>query len=144
MLKFLYKILCLITILFLIVAISIACMGFRIGIVKSSSMAPQIAYGSMVVWASPSEVKCGDIVAYKYNANIEVHRVVEIDNDILVTRGDSEHGVEREVSKDKILGKVVFYSYFGGVLIDILKFCLPICIFFAIFMKIFWKKILTN
>ncbi|MBR2289747.1 MAG: hypothetical protein IJ867_03905 [Clostridia bacterium] len=58
--------------------------------------------------------KNGDIVTYLENDYLVTHRIVEKDDDRLITKGDSNNEVDREINEDKVLGKVIFHSLVLG------------------------------
>ena len=82
--------------------------SFAIG---SGSMLPNINIGDVVVVEKNKNIKENDIIAYKYNNVIIVHRVVKIEqveNDIYYyTKGDANESIDNYiVYSDKIIGVV--------------------------------------
>ena len=85
------------------------------------SMHPTIRDGASitVVPVSPADVRRGDIIFYRCNGNVFVHRVVTVneqeDNGLLFTvRGDALGAPDESVESHQILGKVVSVGQSGN------------------------------
>ena len=74
--------------------------------VKGFSMYPLLRPGQRVVLdLQPTEFKKGDIVAFFVSPELVVlHRVLAIDGDTLICKGDSNSFVDAPVAKDTIYG----------------------------------------
>lgn len=79
---------------------------------KGYSMYPTIKPGYTVyieAHSNPEEVNCGDIIAWKHDENVILHRVVhtyESNNTIyLLTRGDGSLNYDQPVQYNQIIGK---------------------------------------
>tara|TARA_Y100000310_G_C20659686_1_gene804012 strand:+ start:1225 stop:1842 length:618 start_codon:yes stop_codon:yes gene_type:complete len=76
-----------------------------------------------VVGANPEKIKKGDVIIFQTGSgNPIIHRVVSVNGEDVVfsTLGDNndgQHGFEKNISEEKILGKAVFKiaPYFGWV-----------------------------
>ena len=67
---------------------------YDICLVRSESMKPAINMGDMVITGPPGgllsgEVKPGAIVTYQWGEELVTHRVLSVDGETLVTRGDA-------------------------------------------------------
>lgn len=86
--------------------------GFVVGDVTGRSMYPFLMQGKhrvIITTVNPSEIKKYDVVLYKdSNKKYILHRVIDIDNDILLIRGDNTLVIER-VKKSNILGILTSY-----------------------------------
>ena len=90
--------------------------------VRSGSMQPSINVGDMIVTGPPAgplngDIKPGTIVTYAYNKGLVTHRVVAVNGDNLVTKGDYlEEPDPKLVSMSKIKGVYLFkVPYIGYV-----------------------------
>lgn len=81
--------------------------GFTIFEVASGSMAPSINVGDIVVVKFTKDIKKDDIITYKENNYFITHRVIKVDNDKIVAKGDYNDSIDKEVSINDVLGKVV-------------------------------------
>ena len=69
--------------------------GYNLYVVNSGSMKPAINLGDLVI-AGPigavSGIKHGDIITYELGKNLITHRVISIEGNNLITKGDAIMG----------------------------------------------------
>lgn len=106
--------------------------NYKIYFVTSGSMEPTIATGSMVVSLPQDTYNVGDVITYK---NIDstradettTHRIVELildksGNRSYITKGDANNSNDdRQLSQDRIIGRMVFSIPLIGYLIGYIK-----------------------
>jgi len=82
--------------------------GYTFFEVVSGSMSPTINVHDLIIVKIDNEVKEDDIVTfYKDNAFI-THRVIEYkSDDNILTKGDANNTIDKSISKNEVLGKVV-------------------------------------
>ena len=74
----------------------------------TGSMAPTIEIGDIVfVKIGNDDVKEQDIVTYKKDGKFITHRIIKIDGENIITKGDNNNTADKEITKDVIVGKVV-------------------------------------
>jgi signal peptidase len=104
--------------------------NFRILTVISGSMEPAIKVGSVVVVKPAADYNVGDVVTFgKFgrNSNPITHRITEVilsesGGKLFRTKGDANNGPDQDsISKDKILGKVLFSIPYLGYAVDFAK-----------------------
>lgn len=97
------------------------------------------------------ELKIYDIISYINEDNINIiHRIIEIDNDVIITRGDSNNASDEPITFDQVvgvytnvkipkLGLIVFFlqSYFGIL-------CIIAIYYLLIIYSIIYSKISTK
>lgn len=97
------------------------------------------------------ELKIYDIISYINEDNINIiHRIIEIDNDVIITRGDSNNASDGPITFDQVvgvytnvkipkLGLIVFFlqSYFGIL-------CIIAVYYLLIIYSIIYSKISTK
>lgn len=81
--------------------------------VASGSMEPKISKGDVVVDKGFNNLAIGDILAYKYNGKIVVHRIYKIieadDEYFIYTKGDANNSYDKyKITKDMFIGIVKF------------------------------------
>ena len=92
-------------------------LGFGIANVLSGSMEPTFSKGSLLIVKEGKEIKLGDIVVYQSNSNLIVHRVIEINDDQITTKGDANNANDEPFNKEMIKGIVVCsIPYLGSFL----------------------------
>lgn len=78
--------------------------------VSSQSMWPTLRKGDMILLRGvdgPEDLEVGDIVAFQHEKGITVHRVLEIDGDLITTQGDGNPVEDKPIQFDRVVGRVV-------------------------------------
>jgi len=109
----------LVIVLVLLFSISLF-LGYRFLVISSSSMTPTLKVGDLVITEQTDDVGEGDVIAFMLKDKIVVHRIVKIDTSlsraIYYTKGDALDTMDPwELSKENILGKVVFIVPYMGM-----------------------------
>ena len=110
--------------------------GFKPYIIISGSMEPTIkTYGFILVEkVDMSDIKEGDIVSFRYNKTNICHRVAEVTDKGLVTKGDNNKATDSFLTtQDNFNGKVIYYNNF---IADYIKFYEKYGIFVAVILPI--------
>lgn len=76
--------------------------------VVTGSMSGTIEIGDGIIVKLTSEIKENDIIVYKKADNLITHRLIKIEEDRLITKGDANNVQDDPITKDMILGKVIF------------------------------------
>lgn len=91
----------------------------KITAVTGHSMEPNLpdgSYGLLVKVHDPHSIKVGDVVVFTYPINDEpvnvIHRVIEIDHDVMVTKGDNNPAEDYSQTtiydaKYKLVGRIL-------------------------------------
>ncbi len=84
--------------------------GYGFGIVMSGSMKPNLPTGSFIVIKEQSEYNIDDFLTYKhYSGKSVTHRLIKIENDQLITKGDVNLSSDPPITIDDVYGKVIFH-----------------------------------
>ncbi len=78
--------------------------------VSSQSMWPALKKGDLIFLQGvdkPEDLRLGDIIAFEHPKGITVHRIVEIDGDVITTRGDANPVDDRRIQFDQVVGRVL-------------------------------------
>ena len=91
--------------------------------VVSGSMEPKFKIGDVIIIDTKiSKFKEKDIITFKdVNGAFVTHRIIEIKDDLTVTKGDANNTIDEPISKDMIIGKYVYKIEGVGALIKSLK-----------------------
>lgn len=83
--------------------------GYAILDVVSGSMEPTIHVGDMIIINTKDDIyEIDDIVTfYDIEGSFVTHRIVSIDEEKMITKGDNNNTEDEEVSTNKIVGKYV-------------------------------------
>ncbi|MFC1615458.1 signal peptidase I [Patescibacteria group bacterium] len=103
--------------------------NYKIMIVQSGSMEPEIKTGSIVIAKPVSEYKIGDIITFGKNTRTETpttHRIHDIrvheGNPIYITKGDANNAPDsKEILQSEIIGKVIFFVPYVGYAVSVAK-----------------------
>lgn len=87
--------------------------GYTGGTIVSGSMEPTIKIGDYVVVNVNKEYKVGDVVMFKRGNAYIAHRVLEIHDDYIITKGDNNETEDVEIPKNTVIGPVV--NVFKGI-----------------------------
>jgi len=93
--------------------------GYALLEVVSGSMEPTIHVGDMIIIDTKAkEYQENDIVTFYDNeGSFTTHRIVSIDEDTMITKGDNNQSQDDEMPVENILGKYVFkVTNFGRIL----------------------------
>ena len=103
------NILLIITIIFLIIYLILKQTN-QIGIYKvmTGSMEPNIHVGDYLLVKKCKEYKEGDIVTFKKDGYYITHRIIKINENTIITKGDANNVADEEIDKITIVGKYIF------------------------------------
>lgn len=82
--------------------------GYSIFSTETASMSPTIEIGDIVIVKIGQEVQKGDIITYKSKNVFITHRIIEIEDESIIAKGDNNNTEDEPISKDNIIGKVRF------------------------------------
>jgi len=92
---------------FILLALSLSCFCFRIGIVRSGSMEPALMTDDLVIVRRFGGLETGDIVVYESQGQKIVHRIVSMDGNKIVTKGDANNTADDPIDIRQVRGAVV-------------------------------------
>lgn len=82
--------------------------GYTFFEVASGSMKPALQVNDVIIVKITNEgLKKGDIIAFQGETAIITHRILYIDGDIITVKGDNNNIVDKPISKDQVIGKIV-------------------------------------
>ena len=95
--------------------------GYGAAVVLSGSMEPTFYAGDLIIVEDTDEFGVGDIVVFQDRSSLVVHRVMEISNDLVVTKGDANNVSDSAIELSMVKGRVLFWIPFVGDVITFLK-----------------------
>ena len=87
--------------------------GYTLFEVASGSMSPTINVGDIVLVKITKDIENNNIITYKENNYFVTHRVIKIEQDNIIAKGDYNDSIDKEVNINDVLGKVI--KVFPGV-----------------------------
>ena len=107
---------CFNTLLFLIIILLIAYIVLKMADivqiykVETGSMEDKIHAGDYILLVKKNDYYVDDIVTYTIDNYFVTHRIVKIENDKIITKGDANNLEDEEITRQQIIGKVVYYG----------------------------------
>ena len=96
-------------------------LGIGASVVLSGSMEPALSVGDLLVFCEHKHYEEGDVVVYQSGRTPVVHRIVELDGETVITRGDANNAPDEPFDMAMIKGKVIASIPVVGYLIWALK-----------------------
>lgn len=82
--------------------------GYSVLSTETGSMAPTIEKGDIVIIKIGDEIRENDIITYKKNNVLITHRIMNIDGDTIIAKGDYNNTEDDPITKSQVIGKTVF------------------------------------
>ena len=84
---------------------------YPIAAVTSSSMWPALSAGDLVVirGTEKADLRVGDIVVWRHDGGFTIHRIVELNEDTIITKGDANFPKDAPVKYEDVVGKTVTF-----------------------------------
>ena len=95
--------------------------GYGAAVVLSGSMEPTFSKDDLIFVKKTDSIDTGDIVVYQSNNSLVVHRVVSMDGDMVVTKGDANNIEDSSFDKSAIKGVVVGSIPGLGIIVTAIK-----------------------
>ena len=93
-------------------------LGYNYKTVLTGSMEPAIPVGSIVITKEKSSYEIEDIISFQEEGAIITHRIISIDRERYITKGDANNVADtEEVQQKQILGKVILTIPLLGYLV---------------------------
>lgn len=86
--------------------------------VMSGSMETGIHKGDYLIVLKEDNYKKDDVITYMKDGYYITHRIVEINGNKVITKGDANNSKDEEISKEDIVGKYIFKHKIINIIID--------------------------
>ena len=108
-----------------------------------------------LVWASPSAVchspsiraadayEVGDVVVYQSGSSLVIHRIVRVEDEYVVTKGDANNTEDDPVSLSAVKGRMAFAVPYLGLPVRLLQSPLGtilVIVLIAALVSLSWRK----
>lgn len=81
--------------------------GYGIAQVLSGSMEPTFSEGAILLVKKTQKVKIGDIIVYQSGKDLIVHRIVDMQGNIIIAKGDANEKADQPFRNSDVRGRVV-------------------------------------
>ena len=95
--------------------------GFGMSVVQSGSMEPTLSVGDLIIVVPEDEYIVGDIVVFQDGRSLTVHKIIEVDGEMITTQGDANNVADDPIPQRDIKGKMVACVPRVGYAIDVIK-----------------------
>jgi signal peptidase len=95
--------------------------GYGICVVLSGSMEPVLAVDDLVFIRETQDIAVGDIIVYQSGQELIIHRVVGLDGQMVVTKGDANNVADEPFDLSAVKGKMTGRIPAVGALVRLLK-----------------------
>lgn len=112
--------------------------GMGMAVVLSGSMEPVLSIDDLIIVKSDNEFRVGDVIVYQNNNRLVVHRIVSIDDEEIITKGDANDAEDKPILLENVKGKLVYHLEGFGKYVNFVKTPLGIGCVFIITILLFW------
>ncbi|MBR6806883.1 MAG: signal peptidase I [Clostridia bacterium] len=95
--------------------------GYGAAVVLSGSMEPELSKGDLIIVRETEDYSLRDVVVFQDADSLVVHRIVDMDEDTVTTKGDANGAADEPVKTSSLKGKVVFSLPAVGSAVSFLK-----------------------
>lgn len=95
--------------------------GYGAAVVLSGSMEPELSKGDLIIVKEVSTLEMDQVVAFQDGQSLVVHRIVEIGDETIITKGDANNVEDEPIEKSRVKGEVVFAIPYMGSIIEFIK-----------------------
>lgn len=81
--------------------------GYSAFSTETESMSPTIKKGDIIIVKLGDPIQEKDIITYKKNNAFITHRIVEIDQNSIIAKGDNNNTQDEPITQNEIIGKVI-------------------------------------
>ena len=82
--------------------------GYSIFSAETGSMSPTMEKGDIVIIKIGDEIRENDIITYQKDNVLVTHRIININENTVITKGDYNNTDDEPINKNQIIGKEVF------------------------------------
>lgn len=103
-------------------ALKLSFFGYRLFQVQTGSMEPKIKVNDLIIIKKKNNYKKNDVVTFiDENNNYVTHRIIKINKNKIITKGDANNTEDMPINKNNIIGKVIFKFRFINLINKLLR-----------------------
>ena len=95
--------------------------GFGMSVVLSGSMEPELSVNDLVIVREADHYELEDVVVYQDGSSLVIHRIISVDGNEIVTKGDANNAADEPITASVIKGKAVARVPLVGAVVRFLK-----------------------
>jgi len=82
--------------------------GHTVMQVATGSMSNTLNIKDIVIVKLTKDVDVNEIITYEKDNKLITHRVIEINNEKIITKGDANNSIDSPIKNENVIGKVIF------------------------------------
>lgn len=94
--------------------------GYTAFEVSTGSMEPTLQIGDFIFVKITDEIEKNDIIVFEEEKSFITHRLLQINENELITKGDANNSKDKPIEKTQVIGKVIFVPINIGLLRNII------------------------
>lgn len=117
--------------------------GFGTSVVLTGSMEPTLSVNDLVVIRAADTYAVDDVVVYQSGSSLVIHRIVRVEDEYVVTRGDANNTEDDPVPLSAVKGRMAFSIPFLGLPVRMLQSPLGtilVIVLIAALMSLSWRN----
>ncbi len=95
--------------------------GMGVSVVMSGSMEPELSVNDVIIVKKTDTFWVGQVVVFQDGNAMTVHRIIEVGEDTVRTKGDANNAEDTPIAKTAIKGKVVAVIPYAGYVVQWLQ-----------------------
>ena len=95
--------------------------GYGMAVILSGSMEPEMSVGDLIIVHESNDYVVDDVVVFQESGILITHRIVDIQEDEYVTKGDANNAEDKPIMVSNIVGEVILCVPGLGNLVNIIK-----------------------
>ena len=81
--------------------------GIKVFKICSGSMEPYLKINSLIIVKEFDDYQVNDVVTFKEDGETITHRIISINGEKVITKGDANNMEDEPIERNKIIGKVI-------------------------------------
>lgn len=95
--------------------------GWGAAVVMSGSMEPALSVNDLVLIRQAESYEVGDVIVYQSGNSLVIHRIVDIQDEMITARGDANNTDDEPISEIYVKGRLLLALPHAGALLRIIK-----------------------
>lgn len=95
--------------------------GYGMAVILSGSMEPEMSVGDLIIVYESNDYVIDDIVVFQESGMLVTHRIIEMNDNEIITKGDANNVEDEPIQLNQIKGEVILCIPMIGNFINILK-----------------------
>ena len=95
--------------------------GYGAAVVLSGSMEPELSKGDLIIVKQTDSFSMNQVVVYQDGNSLVVHRIIELNDGSVTTKGDANNTLDDPIETSRISGEVVLSFPYVGNIVEFIK-----------------------